>query len=107
MRSLGRGEFANPIAFRVVFEDEIGAKKRPDGNADQELPDLPIESGFMPKLKERIRLAKAIEKAQHEVKKENHERNWLREAAEAMDVDLDPDLCVPAFPVTECLNCQN
>jgi ATP-dependent RNA helicase DDX24/MAK5 len=46
----------------------------------------------MPKLKERIRLAKAIEKAQHEVKKENHEKNWLKETAEAMDLDLDPDM---------------
>jgi ATP-dependent RNA helicase DDX24/MAK5 len=57
-----------------------------------ELPELPIESGFMPKLKERIALAKEIEKAQHVVKKENHDKNWLKEAAEAMDVDIDPSL---------------
>jgi ATP-dependent RNA helicase DDX24/MAK5 len=46
-------------------------------------------------LKERIKLAKDIEKAQHLVKKENHDRNWLKEAAEAMDVDIDPSLYVP------------
>jgi ATP-dependent RNA helicase DDX24/MAK5 len=61
-------------------------------NLAEELPDLPIDAGFMPKLKERIRLAKAIEKAQHEVKKENHDKNWLKETAEAMDLDLDPDM---------------
>jgi ATP-dependent RNA helicase DDX24/MAK5 len=56
------------------------------------LPELSIEAGFMPKLKERIRVAREIEKAQHEVKKQTHDRNWLKEAAEAMDVDLDPDM---------------
>lgn len=45
-------------------------------------------------MKERIKLAKDIEKAQHLVKKENHDRNWLKEAAEAMDVDIDPSLLV-------------
>ena len=61
-----------------------------DKGVAQELSDLPIESGFLPKLRDRIRLAKDIEKAQHQVKKANHDRNWLREAAEAMDVDIDP-----------------
>ena len=58
------------------------------------MPELPIESGFLPKLKERLALAKEIEKAQHVVKKENHDKNWLKEAAEAMDVDIDPSLYV-------------
>ncbi|TXT07465.1 hypothetical protein VHUM_03185 [Vanrija humicola] len=55
-------------------------------------PELAIEGGFMPKLKERIALAREIEKAQHAVKKDNHDKNWLREAAEAMDIDIDPEL---------------
>lgn len=59
-----------------------------------ELPDLPIESGFLPKLRERITLARDIEKAQHQVKKENHDKNWLRETAEAMDLDIDPSMWV-------------
>ena len=59
---------------------------------DSELPDLPIEGGFLPKLRERIELARQIEKAQHMVKKENHDRNWLKETAEAMDLDIDPSM---------------
>ena len=79
MKSLNRSGFAiNSRSPKV------------DKGADQELPDLLIESGFLPKLRDRIRLAKDIEKAQHNVKKANHDRNWLREAAEAMDVDIDP-----------------
>ncbi|OCF44081.1 ATP-dependent RNA helicase MAK5 [Kwoniella heveanensis CBS 569] len=57
-----------------------------------ELPDLSIESGFLPALRERIRVARAIEKAEHHVTKSTHDRNWLIEAAEAMDLDIDPDM---------------
>lgn len=64
---------------------------RADGVAT-DMPELAIESGFLPKLKQRLALAKEIEKAQHVVKKENHDKNWLKEAAEAMDVDIDPSL---------------
>lgn len=56
------------------------------------LPDMEVEAGFLRQLRERIKLAGEIEKAQHAVKKEAHDRNWLREAAEAMDVDIDPSL---------------
>lgn len=58
-----------------------------------ELPaEMEIEAGFLRQLRERINLARDIEKAQHAVKKEVHDRNWLKEAAEAMDVDIDPSL---------------
>lgn len=43
----------------------------------------------MDRLKERIELAKAIDQAHHRVTKQNHEDHWLKEAAEAMELDLD------------------
>ena len=64
---------------------------------DQQVPELPIDSGFLPRLKERVSVARDIEKAQHEVKKENHDRNWLKEAADDLGVDIDPDMCVQRF----------
>lgn len=49
----------------------------------------------MDKLKERIELAKKIENAMHKATKEAHEDNWIKQAAEAMDIDLDSDMeCV-------------
>jgi ATP-dependent RNA helicase DDX24/MAK5 len=57
-----------------------------------ELPELQVEPGFLPKLRERVRIAREIEKAQHAVKKAKHEKSWLQETAEAMDIDLDSDL---------------
>lgn len=52
----------------------------------------------MPKLKERVRIAREIEKAQHAVKKSKHEKSWLQETAEAMDIDIDPDMMYVSFP---------
>lgn len=47
---------------------------------------------MLDKLKARVQLARQIDTAQHKAKKEKHERNWLKEAAEAMEIELDSDL---------------
>jgi ATP-dependent RNA helicase DDX24/MAK5 len=66
-----------------------------------ELPELQVEPGFLPKLRERVRIAREIEKAQHAVKKAKHEKSWLQETAEAMDIDLDSDLLsvITSYPL--------
>lgn len=53
---------------------------------------MPVELHMLDKLKARIQLARSIDNAQHKIKKENHERNWLKETAEAMELVLDSDL---------------
>ncbi|WWC86013.1 uncharacterized protein L201_000884 [Kwoniella dendrophila CBS 6074] len=57
-----------------------------------ELPELSIENGFLPSLKSRIELAKEIENLEHLNSKSQHDKNWLLETAELMDLDIDPDL---------------
>lgn len=47
--------------------------------------------GLLDKLKARVQLARKIDAAQHKVKKEKHEKSWLRETAEAMEIELDSD----------------
>lgn len=59
---------------------------------DMDIPDITIELTLLDHLKERVRLARQIDVQQHQVKKQNHERNWLREAAEAMEIELDSDV---------------
>ena len=56
-----------------------------------DIPEMSIELGMLDKLKVRVQLARKIDSAQHKVKKENHERNWMKETAEAMDIELDSD----------------
>ena len=47
---------------------------------------------MLDRLKVRIQLARQIDAAKHKMKKENHEKRWLKEAAEAMEIELDSDL---------------
>ncbi|KAH0835852.1 ATP-dependent RNA helicase [Lanmaoa asiatica] len=62
------------------------------GRQDTDIPDITIKLTLLDHLKERIRLARQIDAQQHRVKKQNHERNWLKEAAEAMELELDSDV---------------
>ncbi|KAL7277303.1 hypothetical protein ACG7TL_009159 [Trametes sanguinea] len=59
---------------------------------EEEIAEMPVELYMLDKLKARLQLAREIDSVQHKVKKENHERNWLKEAAEAMEIELDSDL---------------
>lgn len=59
---------------------------------DTEIPDLSIVHHLLDKLKERLHLAKQIDALAHRVRKEKHERSWIREAADAMDIELGSDL---------------
>ncbi|OBZ67324.1 ATP-dependent RNA helicase MAK5 [Grifola frondosa] len=58
----------------------------------EEIPEMPVELYLLDKLKTRIQLARQIDVAQHRMRKEKHDRNWLKEAAEAMEIELDSDL---------------
>ena len=53
---------------------------------------MPVELSMLDKLKARIQLAREIDSAQHKAKKAKHEKNWLKEAADAMEIELDSDL---------------
>lgn len=59
---------------------------------EEDIPEISIELYLLDKLKARIQLARQIDNAQHKVKKENHEKNWLREAADAMEIEVDSDM---------------
>ncbi|KAF8644930.1 hypothetical protein AX16_008212 [Volvariella volvacea WC 439] len=58
---------------------------------EEEIPEMPIELGILDQLKERVQLARRIETENHKVRKSNHEKNWVKETADAMDIELDSD----------------
>ncbi|KAJ2933972.1 hypothetical protein H1R20_g3167, partial [Candolleomyces eurysporus] len=62
------------------------------GREESSIEELDIEMSMVDKLKARVQLARQIENSQHKVKKTSHDRNWMKEAAEALGVDLDSDL---------------
>ena len=59
---------------------------------EEDIPEMSVELYMLDKLKARIQLARQVDSAQHKVKKENHEKKWLREAAEAMEIEIDSDM---------------
>jgi ATP-dependent RNA helicase DDX24/MAK5 len=50
-----------------------------------------IELSLLDKLKYRVQLARKIETSHHKLKKANHDKHWMRETAEAMEIELDSD----------------
>ncbi|PCH35250.1 DEAD-domain-containing protein [Wolfiporia cocos MD-104 SS10] len=68
---------------RRVVRALLGSLGRQD-----EIPDMPVELYLLDKLKARVQLARQIDAAQHKVQKGKHEKNWLKEAAEAMEIEL-------------------
>ncbi|TFY71035.1 hypothetical protein EVG20_g1974 [Dentipellis fragilis] len=61
------------------------------GRQESDIPEMAVDHHLLDKLKPRLQLAKQIDNAQHKTKKENHERNWLKATADAMDIELGTD----------------
>ncbi|KAF9788333.1 ATP-dependent RNA helicase [Thelephora terrestris] len=64
------------------------------GREDGEIPQMNIELYILDKLKARVQLARQIDVAQHKANKAKHEKNWLKETADAMEIELDSDFSI-------------
>ncbi|NWR47925.1 DDX24 helicase, partial [Regulus satrapa] len=58
----------------------------------QELPFFPVDAKCMASIKERMNLARQIEKAEFFNSRAKQHNSWLQQAAEALEVDLDDDM---------------
>ncbi|XP_070787628.1 ATP-dependent RNA helicase DDX24 [Pituophis catenifer annectens] len=58
---------------------------------DEELPFFPVEAKYMTAIKERVNLARQIEKIEYFNSRAKHQNSWLQQAAEALELDLDDD----------------
>ena len=65
---------------------------------ETDIQEMTIELNLLDKLKARVQLARKIDSAHHKVKKENHDKNWMKEAAEAMELQLDSDFMRQVHP---------
>ncbi|KAJ6470650.1 ATP-dependent RNA helicase [Mycena vitilis] len=61
------------------------------GRQESEIAEMSIELNMLDKLKERVQLARQIEQTHHKIKKANHDRKWMKETADALEVELDSD----------------
>ncbi|NXY57912.1 DDX24 helicase, partial [Callaeas wilsoni] len=58
----------------------------------EELPFFPIDTKCMTSIKERMNLARQIEKAEFFNSRAKQHNSWLQQAAEALEIDLDDDM---------------
>ncbi|XP_054469773.1 ATP-dependent RNA helicase DDX24 [Anoplopoma fimbria] len=61
---------------------------------DEDLPMFPIEIKCMEAIKDRVNLARQIEKIEFHNSREKQHNSWFKQAAEALEVDLDEDLLI-------------
>jgi ATP-dependent RNA helicase DDX24/MAK5 len=77
-KNLGRGKRIIKVATHFIVNILAG---------EDEILDLPVERDLLDRLKNRVELAREIDRIQHGVTKENHDKNWLRAMAEALEID--------------------
>ncbi|XP_040056360.2 ATP-dependent RNA helicase DDX24 [Gasterosteus aculeatus] len=61
---------------------------------DEDLPMFPIETKCMEAIKERVNLAHQIEKIEFYNSKEKQHNSWFKQAAAALELELDEDLLI-------------
>ncbi|NWX15167.1 DDX24 helicase, partial [Aegotheles bennettii] len=64
----------------------------------EELPFFPVETKCMTSIKERVNLARQIEKAEFFNSRAKQHNSWLQQAAEALEMDLDDDMLMGKKP---------
>ncbi|XP_071601814.1 ATP-dependent RNA helicase DDX24 [Heliangelus exortis] len=64
----------------------------------EELPFFPVETKCMTSIKERMNLARQIEKAEFFNSRAKQHNSWLQQAAEALEIDLDDDMFMGRKP---------
>lgn len=60
-------------------------------NKDKPLPNFPVDQNIFKALKERVTLARLIDKSEHRIKRLSAQNRWLLNAAKEMDIDIDDD----------------
>ncbi|TSM77356.1 ATP-dependent RNA helicase DDX24 [Bagarius yarrelli] len=59
---------------------------------DEDLPMFPVQNKYMTAIKERVNVARKIEKIEYYNSRKQQHNSWFKQAAEDMDIDLDDDL---------------
>ncbi|XP_028677272.1 ATP-dependent RNA helicase DDX24 [Erpetoichthys calabaricus] len=61
---------------------------------DESLPQFPTEVKCMAAIKERVKLARDIEKIEYHTNREKQHDSWFKKAAEALEMELDDDILI-------------
>ncbi|GAA5885370.1 hypothetical protein JCM6882_009590 [Rhodosporidiobolus microsporus] len=81
------------LALQLVAPEEKNTQRMLMASLGKttDLPSLPTDFSILDQLHRRIDLAREIDQLHHRQTKQSHDDKWLRQAAEAMEIDLDGD----------------
>lgn len=82
------------FSLLLIAPNERGISKGLMESLDRTEPvaEMPVEHDILDRLKKHVQLARQIDIALHKVKKDNHEKSWLKETADALEIELDSDM---------------
>ncbi|KAM9958266.1 hypothetical protein ACTFIW_001127 [Dictyostelium discoideum] len=89
----GRTARSDQDGISVVL---VTPKERPlyiklDSSIEHDIGNFPTDIRYMEGVRDRIELAKEIDKISHESLRDNREKSWYKKQAEEMDIELDGD----------------
>lgn len=81
------------LSLLLIGPDDVPNFKKICRTLDknEDLPFFPVQSNCMNGIKERVTLARQIEKMEYFNSKAKHQNSWIQQAADALEIDLDDD----------------
>lgn len=67
----------------------------------EDLPLFPVQENILTAVKDRVNLARELDKLELRVRKSNSEMGWIKKAANEMDIILDDEY--PLINIIECV----
>lgn len=58
----------------------------------EEISDFLVDFAHIREVEQRIKLARQIDKYEHQLQKQHHDKGWLKKMANDLDIELDEDV---------------
>ncbi|OWF40635.1 ATP-dependent RNA helicase DDX24-like [Mizuhopecten yessoensis] len=82
------------LSIMLVGQGDVKNYRKVVGslNRSEELPVFPVNHQILTVIKERVDLAKQLDKLEHSVSKQKRQNSWFEKASKEVDIDLDETL---------------
>ncbi|XP_033738443.1 ATP-dependent RNA helicase DDX24-like [Pecten maximus] len=82
------------LSIMLVGQGDVKNYRKVIGslNRSEELPVFPINHQILTVMKQRVDLAKEVDKLEHSVSKQKRQNDWFEKASKEVDIDLDENL---------------
>lgn len=97
-----RGRSSEGLSLLLVAPEDLKAYRNicQTLNREQELENFPVDPAYHQAVRERVLLANQIQALEHRQRRGQRAADWMKQSAEAMDVELDDELLSGAPKLT-------